>query len=49
MIQAQAQREPREEATLAFKRHILTASADFAPEPMADAFRVSLLGRMLDR
>lgn len=49
MNQAQAQREPREEATLAFKRHILTASADFASEPMADAFRVSLLGRMLDR
>ena len=49
MIQAQAQRVPREEATLAFKRHILTASAGFSSEPMADAFRVSLLGRMLDR
>ena len=45
----QAQRAPREEATLAFKRHILAASAGFASEPMADAYRVSLLGRMLDR
>ena len=47
--QTQAQREPREEAVLAFKRHILTASQDFASEPMADMYRVGLLGRMLDR
>ena len=34
---------------LAFKRFILTESADFASEPAADLFRVNLLGRMLDR
>lgn len=37
------------ETTIAFKRHILECSSGFACEPMADAFRVNLLSRMLDR
>lgn len=49
----QAQRQQNcaasEETILAFKRHILEQSAGFASEPAADAFRVSMLGRMLDR
>ena len=45
----QAQSAPREDVELAFKRFILTESADFASEPAADLFRVNLLGRMLDR
>lgn len=49
MEQAQAQSAAREDATLAFKRHILTQSSGFAAEPMADLFRVNLLGQMLDR
>ena len=46
---AQAQTAMREDVELAFKRFILTESADFASEPAADLFRVNLLGRMLDR
>lgn len=46
---AQAQTAQREEVELAFKRFILTESADYASEPAADLFRVNLLGRMLDR
>lgn len=50
MTQAyQARRAASETVTLAFKRHILEKSSDFASEPMADAFRVNLLSRMLDR
>lgn len=50
-MQAQApkQRMAEEGTILAFKRHILESSAGFAHEPMADAFRVGLLSRMLDR
>ena len=50
-MQAQAKQMhmASEETVLAFKRHILESSASFAHEPMADAFRVSLLSRMLDR
>ncbi len=47
--QARRQRMASEETILAFKRHILESSAAFAHEPMADAFRVSLLSQMLDR
>ena len=46
---AQAQTVRREDVELAFKRFILTESADYASEPAADLFRVNLLGRMLDR
>ena len=46
---AQVQTAQREEVELAFKRFILTESADYASEPAADLFRVNLLGRMLDR
>lgn len=46
---AQAQTAQREDVELAFKRFILTESADFASEPAADLFRVNLLGQMLDR
>ena len=46
---AQAQAAQREDVELAFKRFILTESADYASEPAADLFRVNLLGRMLDR
>lgn len=46
---AQAQTAQREDVELAFKRFILTESADYASEPAADLFRVNLLGRMLDR
>lgn len=47
--QARRQRMASEETILAFKRHILESSAGFIHEPMADAFRVSLLSQMLDR
>lgn len=46
---AQAQTARREDVELAFKRFILTETADYASEPAADLFRVNLLGRMLDR
>ena len=46
---AQARMAQREDVELAFKRFILTESADFASEPAADLFRVNLLGRMLNR
>lgn len=39
----------REEVSTAFKRFILEESSDFVSEPMADLYRVSLLGQMLDR
>ena len=50
-MQAQTQRNKMasDETVLAFKRHILAKSAGFAHEPMADAFRISLLSQMLDR
>lgn len=47
--QAQARSTASEETTLAFKRHILQKSSGFASEPMADLYRVQLLGMMLDR
>lgn len=47
--QTQQKRAASEETVLAFKRHILEQSVGFVSEPSADAFRVSLLGRMLDR
>lgn len=47
--QTQQKRAASEETILAFKRHILEKSAGYASEPMADAFRVSLLAQMLDR
>lgn len=46
---AQAQASPREDATLSFKRFILLETSAFEQEPMADLFRVNLLGQMLDR
>ncbi|MBE5799375.1 MAG: hypothetical protein E7321_05425 [Clostridiales bacterium] len=50
MTQAYQKKEAvSETVSLAFKRHILEKSAGFASEPMADAFRVSLLAQMLDR
>ena len=49
MTQAQTQRASREEVSLTFKRFILEESSEFASEPMADLYRVSLLGQMLDR
>lgn len=48
-MQEQQQRGVSEATLLAFKRHILQRSAGFASEPMADLFRVNLLGAMLDR
>ena len=39
----------REEVSTAFKRFILEESSEFVSEPMADLYRVSLLGEMLDR
>ena len=47
--QTQQKRMASEETILAFKRHILESTAGFAHEPMADAFRVDLLSKMLDR
>lgn len=47
--QARRQRMASDETILAMKRHILESSAGFVHEPMADAFRVSLLSQMLDR
>lgn len=47
--QTQHQRMAGEETILAFKRHILESTSGFVHEPMADAFRVSLLSQMLDR
>lgn len=38
----------REEVSTSFKRFILEESSDFASEPMADLYRVGLLGQMLD-
>ena len=46
---AQAYSAASEETTLAFKRHILESSAGFKSEPLADLYRVQMLGRMLDR
>ena len=39
----------REEVELSFKRYILERTEDFEREPMADLYRVNLLGQMLDR
>lgn len=39
----------REEVSTAFKRFILEESSDYISEPMADLYRISLLGEMLDR
>ena len=39
----------REDAELSFKRYILEKTEEFAHEPMADLYRVNLLGQMLDR
>lgn len=39
----------REEVELSFKRYILEKTEDFEREPMADLYRVNLLGQMLDR
>lgn len=39
----------REEVSTAFKRFILEESSEYISEPMADLYRVSLLGEMLDR
>ena len=44
-----ARETANEQVMLAFKRHILESSAGFASEPMADLFRVNLLGMMLTR
>ncbi|MDO5299142.1 MAG: hypothetical protein Q4F18_06910 [Clostridia bacterium] len=49
MTQAQGQSAAREDATLSFKRYILEESSGFEAEPMADLYRVNLLGQMLDR
>lgn len=49
MTQAQGQSAAREDATLSFKRYILDESSGFEAEPMADLYRVNLLGQMLDR
>ncbi|MBQ2948503.1 MAG: hypothetical protein IJD94_05950 [Clostridia bacterium] len=49
-MQAQARQHAADEkTTLAFKRHILDKSSGFASEPMADLYRVHLLGMMLNR
>lgn len=48
-MQAQYRRAADEETILAFKRHILSASQEFAARPEEDLFRVNLLGQMLDR
>lgn len=48
-MQAQQTASVSEEATLAFKRHILQKSGGFASEPAVDLFRVNLLAQMLDR
>ncbi|MBQ4265042.1 MAG: hypothetical protein IJB85_05970 [Clostridia bacterium] len=50
-MQAQAQHRNAvaEDVIIAFKRHILGASAGFVSDPAADAFRVNLLAQMLDR
>lgn len=49
MTQAQGQSAAREDAALSFKRYILDESSGFEAEPMADLYRVNLLGQMLDR
>ena len=49
-MQAQAKQHAADEAVaLAFKRHILMESREFVSEPMADLYRVHLLGMMLNR
>ena len=49
-MQAQAKQQAVvEETMLEFKRHILNKSSRFASEPMADLYRVQLLGMMLER
>lgn len=49
-MQAQAKQQAvAEETMLEFKRHILNKSSRFASEPMADLYRVQLLGMMLER
>lgn len=54
MAQAQSQRAPgaqdaRESAEISFKRFILDKSSEYESEPMADLFRVNLLGQMMNR
>ena len=50
MTQAQyARQDVQHDAQLSFKRHILEQSAGFASEPMADLYRINLLGMMLGR
>ncbi len=43
------EKTPLEEASLAFKRHILDETAAFEQSPEADLFRVNTLSQMLDR
>lgn len=43
------EKTPLEEASLAFKRHILEETAAIEQSPEADLFRVNLLSQMLDR
>lgn len=50
MTQGYAQQQaPREDAELSFKRHILEKTASYPSDPMADLYRVEMLGQMLDR
>lgn len=50
MTQSQyARQDAQHDAELRFKRHILEQSAGFASEPMADLYRMNLLGMMLGR
>ena len=41
--------EKKQDVQLCFKRHILEKSERFAAEPMADLYRINLLGMMLNR
>jgi len=41
--------EKQQDTQLRFKRHILEKSERFAAEPMADLYRINLLGMMLNR
>lgn len=50
MTQVQyARQDVQHDAELSFKRHILEQSAGFESEPMADLYRINLLGMMLGR
>lgn len=49
MTQAYSRMMANEETVLSFKRHILEKSSRFVSEPMADMYRVNLLGMMLNR